>query len=267
MTLRDLLPEAWRNRTRNQATSSRQIQSLHQRIDEVFDDFLGLSNSQESHLSSTQHHGSSFSPACDVDETDSHYLLDLDLPGVQRKDVKIEVRENHISVSGDRNEEARTQHGRASFHGSFRRSFALPQNMDADRVEANYENGVLHIAIPKKNVTPGRQVQVSDGSSHDARSTSASSHSRSSNAGSQLQSRSSDTSSQVRSTNLGSQSRSSNLGSQSSSSNLGSQSRSSSVGTDVRSQNLRSVNNVEDSRTNVRSQESSSNVKSNKNSR
>jgi HSP20 family protein len=100
-----------------------------------------------------------------VDETNTHYLMSFDLPGVKKEDVKIDLQENQLIVSGERKEETQGQGGsRERFYGAFSRSFTLPQNVDASKVEANYENGVLQIALPKTAVTTtGKQIPIKEG--------------------------------------------------------------------------------------------------------
>lgn len=108
----------------------------------------------------------SFSPACDVEETDSHYLVSFDLPGVRKEDVKIELKENQLMVSGERKSDKRDNAGRhivERFHGSFQRLFTLPSTVDTDKVEAGYQDGVLRIAIPKAEAAKPRQIKISDG--------------------------------------------------------------------------------------------------------
>lgn len=106
-------------------------------------------------------------PAMDLVETDEHFILRADLPGVREEDVKIEFEDNVLTVSGDR----RTEHEekREGFYrveramGSFSRSLTLPEGIDVDAVKATFDKGVLEIQIPKPEERKPRRVAISVG--------------------------------------------------------------------------------------------------------
>src|SRR5690349_7173259 len=93
----------------------------------------------------------SFVPACDVEEAEDHYLLALEVPGVKREDLKLEVMNRQVIVSGerrsnlDRDQRARDERWTYTERrfGKFQRSFALPADVDGDKVEASYQDGIL----------------------------------------------------------------------------------------------------------------------------
>lgn len=171
MTIRDLLPEAWRG-TRALSKPAREMHRLQHRIDQVFDEFFHTSFPKDLFMSEPLLRGE-YLPVCDVDETETHFMLSFDLPGVKREDLKIDVHENQLSVSGERKEESKTRHSRERYFGSFFRSFTLPSNIDADGIEAQYENGELTISIPKKKVasSSGKQIPIKEGKSLESKST------------------------------------------------------------------------------------------------
>lgn len=107
-----------------------------------------------------------FAPSCDINETDSHFLLTFDIPGVKKDEVKIDIRDNMLTVSGERKEEREeTRRGMTRserFYGSFERSFALPMNVKGDEIEANYADGVLRVAIPKAEPTQAKQIKIGE---------------------------------------------------------------------------------------------------------
>jgi HSP20 family protein len=106
-------------------------------------------------------------PAMDVVETDEHFVLTADLPGLAEDDVTIEVEDNVLTVSGERkstHEDTREGYVRVErSYGSFSRSLTLPKGVDADAVEASFDKGVLEIRIPKPAERKPRRVAIQVG--------------------------------------------------------------------------------------------------------
>lgn len=96
---------------------------------------------------------SAFKPTVSTREGEYAYHVEIDLPGVKKEDISIDVKENHIVVSGERHfKEERNEkdyYKIESSYGKFQRSFALPENVDSENIEASSENGVLEIVLPK----------------------------------------------------------------------------------------------------------------------
>ncbi len=92
-------------------------------------------------------------PAVNEKEDEKAYYVEIDLPGVKKEDINIEVKDNVITVSGERKfkktEEDKGYKRVESFFGKFERSFTLPADADAEKIEAKVEDGVLLITIPK----------------------------------------------------------------------------------------------------------------------
>ncbi len=97
--------------------------------------------------------GSTFVPKTDVVETANAYEVHLALPGVNKEDFNIEVNDNYLTISGERkfqNEKKdKNYHAIETHYGSFSRSFTLPENIDASKINAKYNNGILEVTIPK----------------------------------------------------------------------------------------------------------------------
>lgn len=109
-----------------------------------------------------------FQPSCDVNEANDHYMVSFDTPGVNKEDIKIEVQGNHLVISGERQRELKEEDGKATLrhervYGKFERTFVLPTSINADKIEAHYENGVLNIALPKADTPRGRTIQIQTG--------------------------------------------------------------------------------------------------------
>lgn len=109
-----------------------------------------------------------FAPPCEITEADEHFLMSVDLPGMKKQDIKIEVNENTLSVSGERKRESKSdgkdkvQRYEKSY-GYFKRSFTLPSTVDSAKVEARYEDGVLELYLPKTPTAKPRQIEIQSG--------------------------------------------------------------------------------------------------------
>ena len=107
-------------------------------------------------------------PAMDLVETDADVVLRADLPGMTGDDVQIEVKDNVLTVSGERRDEQ--EHKAEGFHrverafGTFSRSLTLPRGADAEKVKADFSNGVLEVRVPKPEQTKPTRVEIGKGS-------------------------------------------------------------------------------------------------------
>jgi HSP20 family protein len=109
-----------------------------------------------------------FAPATDIVESDTHYILRADLPGVAEEDLKVQLDGDVLTISGERRSQSEQRHGGYVRYerstGSFRRSVRLPEGVDADAIEANFDRGVLEVTVPKpERVTP-RSIAITVGS-------------------------------------------------------------------------------------------------------
>jgi HSP20 family protein len=105
-------------------------------------------------------------PAMNVSESENHYLVSLELPGMDVKDINIELMGNQLQISGERKWEEEKKgkefHRVESQYGSFTRSLTLPDNARTDResVEATFQKGILEIRIPKVEPTPATRIAI-----------------------------------------------------------------------------------------------------------
>lgn len=96
-----------------------------------------------------------FEPGIDLQDKTDHYLITMDIPGMEKDQINLAVKEHMLTVSGDRKSESEKKDEKQGFYsmerqfGSFARTIPLPDDADGDRVKANYEKGVLEIEIPK----------------------------------------------------------------------------------------------------------------------
>jgi HSP20 family protein len=103
-------------------------------------------------------------PAVDVRETDSHVIVRAELPGVDAKEVELELLENTLHLSGRKEERREGKEGEAGFpefrYGAFRREISLPAEVDSDAVKATFENGILTVELKKSKVSRARKISV-----------------------------------------------------------------------------------------------------------
>jgi HSP20 family protein len=105
-----------------------------------------------------------WTPAMDLVEAEDHFVLRADLPGLAEEDVAIEVQDNTLTVSGERNaEHEQTEKGwyrvERTF-GRFSRSLTLPEGINPDAIEAAFDKGVLEVRIPKPEERKPRRVAI-----------------------------------------------------------------------------------------------------------
>jgi len=107
---------------------------------------------------------SSFAPAVDVYEDEHHITLKVEVPGIDEKDIDIRLENNVLTVHGERKiekEEKEENYRRVERqYGSFTRTFTLPNTVDTDNVQANYDKGVLRIQLAKKAEAKPKQIKV-----------------------------------------------------------------------------------------------------------
>src|SRR5919108_246855 len=107
---------------------------------------------------------STWLPAVDVWETDSELVLSFDLPGIPEDQISVELEDNVLTVSGER--ERTQEHSGERFyrferrHGSFARSMSLPQGVKESDISADYEDGVLEIRVPKPKEQKPKRIEI-----------------------------------------------------------------------------------------------------------
>jgi len=143
---------------RGDSSTFRDMNTWSQMMDRVFRDAAPWAQS------SGKETAGAFLPACEVTEDKAHFYFKFDLPGLSKDQVKIELHDNLLTVTGERKEEKKEDSKRYHFsetsYGTFLRTFTLPTNVDAEKVEAKFENGVLNIAIAKTEVSKARQINI-----------------------------------------------------------------------------------------------------------
>jgi len=113
----------------------------------------------------TQESRENWMPAVDILEKEGNLILRAELPGMTEKQIDIKLEGNTLTLKGERkmeNEDKKSNYHRIeSFYGSFTRSFRLPDTVDAEKINAEYKNGVLTVTIPQKPEVRPREIPVS----------------------------------------------------------------------------------------------------------
>jgi HSP20 family protein len=105
-----------------------------------------------------------FSPQVDVQETEKEYLFQFDLPGLSEKELELKVAGRELTVSGERKIEEATdktkRHRSERSFGGFERSFVLPEDVNSEKTEAAFQNGVLTVRIPKSESAGPKTIPI-----------------------------------------------------------------------------------------------------------
>jgi HSP20 family protein len=139
----------------------RDLVDLQERMNRLLDYTNEQSRvSREDDLSQT----SDWVPLADIFETEAGLVIKLEVPEIDRREIDVKVTENRLMISGQRqmgNEANRENYYRIErSYGRFSRSFALPESVDRERIEAAYENGILRVTLPKRRDWAPRSLSV-----------------------------------------------------------------------------------------------------------
>ena len=101
-------------------------------------------------------------PVVDIDETEDAFVVKAELPGVEKDDVTVNIDNGILTIKGEKKIETedKKHHRVECTYGSFVRSFTLPQEIKAEKIEAEYKNGVLTLTIPKSEEVKPQQIEV-----------------------------------------------------------------------------------------------------------
>ena len=122
--------------------------SLFRDFDGFFNRFRNEMDDDTSFQSLAQ---SDWIPAVDINETDDEYLLTVEIPQVDKDDIKVEISNGMLNIDGERKYEHEDMkaHRIERYYGKFHRSFRLPDNIKENKIHADHKNGVLYVALPK----------------------------------------------------------------------------------------------------------------------
>ena len=139
----------------------RELNTITDRMNRLFQDTYGTQSREEGLTSS-------FVPAVDIYEDEHNVTVKMEVPGIDQKDIDVRLENNTLTVRGerkfDKEEKEENFHRIERRYGSFYRAFTLPNTLDGEKVQADYENGVLKIRMAKKAEAKPKQIKVNIGS-------------------------------------------------------------------------------------------------------
>ena len=165
--MKDLIP--WRRKGEGLAPSRREgnpVDVLHQRVNDLFDDFFaGFEDMFTSGpLSRREGKGRLAPPSFEVSETDDEFRVKAELPGMDEKDIEIDLEGTELTIRGEKKreheEERRDYHVSEVSYGAFFRSMQLPAGADRDKVKAQFKKGVLTLTLPKTEQGKAQRKQI-----------------------------------------------------------------------------------------------------------
>jgi HSP20 family protein len=137
----------------------REIETLQRQMNRLFDRLAPTDGGERT--------GFAFVPAAEMEETDDTIHLKLEVPGLEAKDINVEVTPEEVSISGERKYETKTEEkgmSRTEFrYGRFQRIIPLPSLVQNDKVQAEYKDGILRLTLPKSETERQKVVKVNIG--------------------------------------------------------------------------------------------------------
>ena len=129
-----------------------------------FDDFFDTMSRPSGNRRRRWEEGGIWSPATDLIDKKDILLVRIELPGVEKKDVKISLTENNLTIQGEieKDEETKKEdyYCCERAYGTYSRTISLPAEIDQDKIKANFKNGILEITIPKKPEKKPREITI-----------------------------------------------------------------------------------------------------------
>ncbi len=127
-------------------------------IENLWERILSRGSSTEQHAMAT------WTPRADITDEDSEITIDIEIPGMKKEEIKVEIYNSVLTISGDRKRKQSTPYPESSSiernYGRFERSFVLPDAVDEDRIFAGYQGGVLTLHMPKTTRPMSKEIEV-----------------------------------------------------------------------------------------------------------
>jgi len=137
----------------------KEMATLQERMNRMFEDVWGRGRRPDEDFIS-----GSWVPPVDVRETKDTLEISVELPGIEPKNVEVSVESGVLTLKGARQfekaAEGETYHRVERAYGAFERSFTLPTNVDAERIQASYRHGILHLTVPKREEARPKAINI-----------------------------------------------------------------------------------------------------------
>ena len=137
----------------------REMPTMHSRMSRFFDDPFFRTDRMADDDSMGM-----WNPAVDLYEKDDHFVIKAELPGVDKKDIKIDLKDRVLTLSGERSYDNEVKeenyYRKERSYGKFQRAFRLPADVDSDQIKAEFKDGVLQVEVPKPEEQKAKQVTV-----------------------------------------------------------------------------------------------------------
>lgn len=133
--------------------------SVERYYNNLFDNFLGGSL-----LDSEACKAVDWSPRMEVEESENAFFLNVEVPGMKKKDIDISIKENVITISGEK--KAKEHKNESAYYlnevryGKFSRSFKLPGNVDIDKIKGSWDEGMLTVEVPKAEIAKPHKIEI-----------------------------------------------------------------------------------------------------------
>jgi len=137
----------------------RELPALHNRIDRLLEDpFFGIGRPAGEDTPGM------WNPAVDLYEKDDHYIIKAELPGIDKDDINVDLKDRVLTLSGERSYDNEVKeenyYRRERSFGKFQRAFTLPVDVDAEKIKAEFKDGVLQIKVPKPENKKAKRVTI-----------------------------------------------------------------------------------------------------------
>jgi HSP20 family protein len=140
------------------AVPSQDYKTLQNQLNRLFEPFARFASGDEDLVSGA------WVPPVDVAETQEQIVVRAEVPGIRQEDIQIEFENGLLTIRGERaieKTDAMTWHRVERTYGNFSRSFTLPRTVDPEKITANYRDGILEIAVPKREEAKPKQIRIS----------------------------------------------------------------------------------------------------------
>jgi HSP20 family protein len=140
------------------------ISALRAEVDSLFDSFMGRLPAFSGMFGTSGGRGFTLTPHVDVRETDKEIVVEAELPGIDEKDISLDLKDGVLTIRGEKKHEYDEEKGNYRVmerrYGSFQRSLRLADTADENKVEANFDNGVLKVSVAKRPEAIGKQRTI-----------------------------------------------------------------------------------------------------------